>query len=79
MAFPKTYVLCGDNHEKAVERTRLNIEVLPKRHKMDLLRWSVGKLPFKDSNIDVFVTDMVRKDAVVVICKTFTLIDKYKE
>ncbi|XP_043282486.1 THUMP domain-containing protein 3-like isoform X2 [Venturia canescens] len=58
LAFPDTYVMCGDNHDKAVDRTRMNIAALSERHKIDLLKWSIAKLPFKDSYIDVFVTDM---------------------
>ncbi|XP_046597419.1 THUMP domain-containing protein 3 isoform X1 [Neodiprion lecontei] len=59
IAFPDTYVLCGDNHEKAVARTKLNIDAQSINHKTELITWSVAKLPLKDSYVDIVVTDMV--------------------
>lgn len=59
MDFPNVYVLGGDNHEKAIEKSKLNFAALPNDHKLDLLQWNVAKLPFNDSYIDAFITDMV--------------------
>lgn len=42
-----------------MERSRLNISMLPKAYKTDLIKWNLEKLPFKDSYVDAFVTDMV--------------------
>ncbi|XP_012258323.2 tRNA (guanine(6)-N2)-methyltransferase THUMP3-like [Athalia rosae] len=58
IAFPNTYVLCGDNHEKAVARTKSNIDGQLVPRSMDLVEWSVSELPLKDSSIDIVVTDM---------------------
>ncbi|XP_015127149.1 THUMP domain-containing protein 3 [Diachasma alloeum] len=54
----QSFVIGGDNHEKAVERSRLNFAALKDSFKCDLIRWDVMQLPFKDSYIDAFVTDM---------------------
>ncbi|KAF7989663.1 hypothetical protein HCN44_008337 [Aphidius gifuensis] len=56
--FPECYILAGDNHDKAIERSRLNFDALNKSFKSNLIQWNVAYLPFKDSSIDVFVTDM---------------------
>ncbi|XP_008551672.1 tRNA (guanine(6)-N2)-methyltransferase THUMP3 [Microplitis demolitor] len=56
--FPLSFIIGGDNHEKAMERSRLNISMLPKAYKTDLIKWNLEKLPFKDSYVDAFVTDM---------------------
>lgn len=57
----KSYVIGGDNHPKAVHRTKSNIEASSSKCKIDLLHWNVSQLPFKDSVIDIAVTDMVIK------------------
>lgn len=57
--FSNNYILGGDNNAKAIERSRLNFAVLPKIYKSDLILWSAGNLPFKDSYVDAFITDMV--------------------
>ena len=49
----------GDNHPKAVFRTKSNIEASSSKCKIDLLHWNVSQLPFKDSFVDIIVTDMV--------------------
>lgn len=57
----KSYVIGGDNHPKAVCRTKSNIEASSSKCKIDLLHWNVSQLPFKNSFIDIAVTDMVIK------------------
>ncbi|CAL7936587.1 unnamed protein product [Xylocopa violacea] len=58
LAYSQTYIVSGDNHPKAVYRTKSNIDASSPRCKIDLLCWSVSQLPFKDSFIDIVVTDM---------------------
>ncbi|XP_063980656.1 tRNA (guanine(6)-N2)-methyltransferase THUMP3-like [Diachasmimorpha longicaudata] len=53
-----SFIIGGDNHEKAVARSRLNFEALEGSFKSDLIRWDVMQLPFKNSYVDAFVTDM---------------------
>ncbi|CAD6204957.1 GSCOCG00003070001-RA-CDS [Cotesia congregata] len=56
--FPLNYIIGGDNHEKAMERSRMNFAMLPTAYKSDLIQWNLEHLPFKDSSVDAFVTDM---------------------
>ncbi|KAK0097648.1 hypothetical protein PV326_000523 [Microctonus aethiopoides] len=56
--FSNNYILGGDNNAKAIERSRLNFAALTKIYKSDLIQWSAGNLPFKDSYVDAFITDM---------------------
>lgn len=58
LAYPHSYVLCGDNDSRAVERTKSNMNVSTAECKIDLVQWTASKLPFKDSCIDIIVTDM---------------------
>ncbi|XP_011298493.1 THUMP domain-containing protein 3 [Fopius arisanus] len=58
LEFNHSFIVGGDNHEKAVNRSRLNFEALEVPCKSDLMRWDVTQLPFKNSCIDAFVTDM---------------------
>ncbi|KAL0107957.1 hypothetical protein PUN28_014900 [Cardiocondyla obscurior] len=58
LAFPHTYILCGDNDSRAVDRTKLNMNVSTVGCKIDLVQWTAAKLPFKDSIVDIVVTDM---------------------
>lgn len=59
LAFPYAYVLCGDNDSRAVDRTKSNMDVSTVGCKIDLVQWTASKLPFKDSFVDIIVTDMV--------------------
>lgn len=52
-------MLCGDNHEKAVLRSKSNINISCLKSKIDLTQWSVTYLPLLNSSIDIVVTDMV--------------------
>ncbi|XP_012531430.1 THUMP domain-containing protein 3 isoform X2 [Monomorium pharaonis] len=58
LAYPDTYVLCGDNDSRATDRTKSNMNASTVGCKIDLVQWTASKLPFKDSFIDVIVTDM---------------------
>nr|XP_012221452.1 PREDICTED: THUMP domain-containing protein 3-like [Linepithema humile] len=58
LAFSHCYVLCGDNHPKAVEKTKSNMDVSTTGCKIDLVQWTAATLPFKNSFIDIIVTDM---------------------
>lgn len=58
LAYPCSYVLCGDNNSRAVERTKSNMNASTAGCKIDLIQWTASKLPFKDSFIDIIVTDM---------------------
>ncbi|KAG7206752.1 hypothetical protein KM043_000675 [Ampulex compressa] len=58
LAYTQSYVLCGDNHPKAVIRAKSNIDTTMANCRTDLLYWSVTQLPFMNSSIDIIVTDM---------------------
>ncbi|CAL1685252.1 unnamed protein product [Lasius platythorax] len=58
LAYPYSYVLCGDNDSRAVDRTKSNMNASTAGCKIDLVQWTASKLPFKDSFIDIIVTDM---------------------
>ncbi|XP_017759751.1 PREDICTED: THUMP domain-containing protein 3-like [Eufriesea mexicana] len=58
LAYPQSYIIGGDNHPKAVLRTKCNVDTSSDKCKIDVLHWSVSHLPFKDSFIDIAVTDM---------------------
>ncbi|KOC59844.1 THUMP domain-containing protein 3 [Habropoda laboriosa] len=57
-AYSHSYVIAGDNHPKAVLRTKSNIDASFATCKIDLLHWSASQLPLKDSLVDIVVTDM---------------------
>lgn len=59
MVYSGSYVIGGDNHPKAIARAKSNIDGSAARCKVDLVHWSVSQLPFKDSYVDIVVTDMV--------------------
>ncbi|KAG5307653.1 THUM3 protein, partial [Pseudoatta argentina] len=58
LAFPHSYVLCGDNDSRATDRTKSNMDASAVACKIDLVQWTASKLPFKDSFVDIIVTDM---------------------
>ncbi|XP_071572278.1 tRNA (guanine(6)-N(2))-methyltransferase THUMP3 [Temnothorax nylanderi] len=58
LAYPHSYVLCGDNDSRAVDRTKSNMDASTVGCKIDLVQWTASKLPFKDSLVDIIVTDM---------------------
>ncbi|XP_076235804.1 tRNA (guanine(6)-N(2))-methyltransferase THUMP3 [Calliopsis andreniformis] len=58
LVYSETYVIGGDNHPKAVTRAKSNIDASATGCKIDLMHWSVSQLPFKDSYIDIVVSDM---------------------
>uniref|UniRef100_A0A1B6FXC5 THUMP domain-containing protein n=1 Tax=Cuerna arida TaxID=1464854 RepID=A0A1B6FXC5_9HEMI len=61
LAYPSTYQICGDSHEKAVNRSRNNIESLKdKPISTDVLQWNATNLPLLTASVDVFVTDLVQ-------------------
>lgn len=60
LAYPCSYILCGDNDSRAVERTKSNMNASTAGCKIDLIQWTASKLPFKDSFVDIIVTDMVK-------------------
>ncbi|CAG5114839.1 unnamed protein product [Candidula unifasciata] len=56
----------GDIHEKAIERTILNIAAIQEKQKqenksslkLDVLQWDIQHLPLRDRCVDVFVSDV---------------------
>nr|XP_050867244.1 tRNA (guanine(6)-N2)-methyltransferase THUMP3-like isoform X1 [Vespula vulgaris] len=58
LAYENSYMLCGDNHTKAVLRSKSNINISCPKSKVDLTQWSVSYLPLLNSSIDIVVTDM---------------------
>ncbi|KAF7381682.1 hypothetical protein HZH68_015555 [Vespula germanica] len=58
LAYENSYMLCGDNHTKAVLRSKSNINISCLKSKVDLTQWSVSYLPLLNSSIDIVVTDM---------------------
>ncbi|GFR66102.1 THUMP domain-containing protein 3 [Elysia marginata] len=58
----------GDFHEKAIERTAVNISAIDiqqkennKSHlKLDAVQWNINNFPLRDSCVDVFISDLVR-------------------
>ncbi|XP_033191901.2 tRNA (guanine(6)-N(2))-methyltransferase THUMP3 isoform X1 [Bombus vancouverensis nearcticus] len=58
LVYSQSYIIGGDNHPKAVHNTKSNIEASSSKCKIDLLHWNVSQLPFKDSFVDIIVTDM---------------------
>ncbi|XP_011689457.1 PREDICTED: THUMP domain-containing protein 3-like [Wasmannia auropunctata] len=58
LAFPYAFVLCGDNDSRATDRTKSNMDASTVRCNIDLVQWTASKLPFKDSFVDIIVTDM---------------------
>uniref|UniRef100_A0A1B6LJN9 THUMP domain-containing protein n=1 Tax=Graphocephala atropunctata TaxID=36148 RepID=A0A1B6LJN9_9HEMI len=59
LAYPSTYQICGDSHDKAVNRSRCNIESQKdKSLSVDVLQWNATSLPLLTASVDVFVTDL---------------------
>ncbi|XP_053973565.1 tRNA (guanine(6)-N2)-methyltransferase THUMP3-like [Hylaeus volcanicus] len=58
LVYPQAYIIAGDNHPKAVVRAKSNIDASATKCKIDMMNWSVSQLPFKDSYVDIVVTDM---------------------
>ncbi|CAG5093892.1 Similar to Thumpd3: THUMP domain-containing protein 3 (Mus musculus) [Cotesia congregata] len=58
--FPLNYIIGGDNHEKAMERSRMNFAMLPTAYKSDLIQWNLEHLPFKDSSALQAATDLFK-------------------
>lgn len=65
LAYPQSCVLCGDNDSRAVDRTKSNMDASTIGCKIDLVQWTASKLPFKDSFVDIIVTDMVRIEKLI--------------
>lgn len=59
MAYPNTIIFCGDNHEKAIDRTENNLESLPEITNVNHFAWDAQHLPIKEGVIDIIVTDLV--------------------
>lgn len=53
-------IFCGDNHERAIERTYNNLEAIP-NILVHHFAWDATNLPFKDNSVDVIVSDLVKK------------------
>ncbi|RZF41572.1 hypothetical protein LSTR_LSTR000286 [Laodelphax striatellus] len=62
LAFPYTFNICGDNHEKAVNRTLCNLNSLETLYKkplpLDVFQWDAARLPLRSGSVDVFTTDL---------------------
>ncbi|XP_012282262.1 THUMP domain-containing protein 3 isoform X2 [Orussus abietinus] len=58
MAYPESYIFCGDHHSKAVNRAKCNIDDMRNKGTIDVLQWNASKIPLRSSCIDIFVTDM---------------------
>lgn len=53
--------MCGDSHDKAVDRSRSNVQSLSdeKNIPIDIIQWNAMNLPLQTASVDVFVTDLV--------------------
>ncbi|XP_075216235.1 tRNA (guanine(6)-N(2))-methyltransferase THUMP3-like [Lycorma delicatula] len=62
LAFPRSFYIGGDIHEKAVERSDLNRAHVSTVHgfpiTLDIFHWDITKLPLKGASVDVFATDL---------------------
>ncbi|XP_015439617.1 PREDICTED: THUMP domain-containing protein 3-like [Dufourea novaeangliae] len=58
LVYSQSYIIGGDNHPKAVDRTKSNIDASASNCKIDLVHWSVSQLPLKNSYIDIVVSDL---------------------
>ena len=58
LVYTKSYVIGGDNHPKAIDRTKSNVDTCTTKSKIDLVHWNVQQLPLKDSCVDIVITDM---------------------
>ncbi|XP_076375962.1 tRNA (guanine(6)-N(2))-methyltransferase THUMP3 [Megalopta genalis] len=58
LVYSQSYVIGGDNHIKAVTRTKSNIDASASEYKIDLISWNAAHLPLKDSSVDIVVSDM---------------------
>ncbi|KAL6265245.1 hypothetical protein P5V15_002164 [Pogonomyrmex californicus] len=58
LAYPHSYVLCGDNDSRAIDRTKSNMDASTIGCKINLVQWTASKLPLKNSSVDIVVTDM---------------------
>jgi tRNA G10 N-methylase Trm11 len=70
IAFQNAYFICGDIHEKAVNRTQCNLEhpdCGTQRSYVDLLHWDATNLVLRDSSVDIFITDLVSGTHIVVL------------
>jgi len=70
LAFHSSYFVCGDIHEKAVNRTQSNldhIECHTQRRYMDVLHWDTTHLILRDSSVDICVTDLVSGRNISVV------------
>lgn len=73
LAFQNSYFICGDIHEKAVNRTQCNLDHLEcstRRSYVDVLHWDATNLVLRDSSVDVFVTDLVSGRHLIVLILT---------
>jgi hypothetical protein len=62
--------MCGDIHEKAVNRTQSNlhyVECHTQRRYMDVLHWDTTHLILRDSSVDICVTDLVCDTSIYVL------------
>jgi tRNA G10 N-methylase Trm11 len=70
LAFQNSYFICGDIHEKAVNRTKCNLDHLDfgsRRNCVDVLHWDATSLVLRDSSVDIFITDLVSDTHVIVL------------
>ncbi|XP_039277250.1 THUMP domain-containing protein 3-like [Nilaparvata lugens] len=62
LAFPYVFNICGDNHEKAVNRTLCNLtsleSVYNKPLPLDVFQWDAARLPLRSASVDIFTTDL---------------------
>ncbi|PNF19679.1 hypothetical protein B7P43_G16060 [Cryptotermes secundus] len=60
LAFKNSYFICGDIHEKAVNRTQCNLDHLEcgTQSYVDVLHWDATNLVLRDSSVDIIVTDL---------------------
>ncbi|XP_076277200.1 tRNA (guanine(6)-N(2))-methyltransferase THUMP3 [Lasioglossum baleicum] len=58
LVYSQSYVIGGDNHVKAITRTKSNIDASASGCKIDSISWSASYLPLKDSYVDIVVSDM---------------------
>lgn len=62
MAFPKSYIICGDNFPSAGEKTLLNAQEMERKRgrnlqNLDVLQWDIVGSPLRPGSVDVWISD----------------------
>ncbi|KAH9504748.1 THUMP domain-containing protein 3 [Bulinus truncatus] len=62
MNWVNSYHLGGDYHDKAIEKTSLNVTAIQEKNinglKIDVVQWNIEHFPLRDKCVDVFISDL---------------------